>query len=94
MPRTSASHGTTRSISSRNSRLRVFFVDRFSPSPGCFMSIIVTATEPSRYRICPRFCRISLRARVLKLPFLYLAGWFVGYEGDYFALFAASDWRL
>ena len=33
----SADHGTTRSISSRNSRLRVFFVDRFSPRSACFI---------------------------------------------------------
>jgi hypothetical protein len=32
-------HGTTRSISSKNSRLRDFFVDRFRPSPSCFITI-------------------------------------------------------
>ena len=45
---TSTAHGTTRSISSRNSRLRVFFVDRFRPRPSCFiMGSIVAALEPS-----------------------------------------------
>jgi DNA-binding transcriptional LysR family regulator len=38
---TSTAHGTTRSISSKNSRLRVFLVDRFRPSPSCFMVRIV-----------------------------------------------------
>ena len=36
-------HGATRSISSRNSRLRVFFVDRFRPSLACFMSSMFVA---------------------------------------------------
>ena len=35
---TSACQGTTRSISSRNSRLRVRFVVRFSPRSACFMA--------------------------------------------------------
>jgi hypothetical protein len=35
----SAAHGTTRSIPSRNSRLRVFFVDRLRPSPSCFIAL-------------------------------------------------------
>ena len=34
----SADHGTTRSMSWRNSRLRVFLVDRFNPRLACFMA--------------------------------------------------------
>src|SRR4051812_2450571 len=40
---TSAFQGTTRSISSRNSRLRVFFVDKFRPRLICFMAWIFAA---------------------------------------------------
>ena len=36
---TSTSHGTTLFICSRNSRLRVFLVDRFNPRLTCFMSL-------------------------------------------------------
>lgn len=46
---TSAAHGTTHSISSRNSHLRVLLVDRFRPSSSCFMALIVAHHARSRY---------------------------------------------
>src|SRR5215218_2759239 len=58
---TSAGHGTTRSISSRNSRLRVFFVDRFRPSPSCFMNVESLLTMDPLMQATRLFCRCSLK---------------------------------
>src|SRR5277367_4508254 len=56
-------HGTTRVISSRNSRLRVRLVDRFKPRSIC---VITSLLEFSCYqdnpcsRQCQDFCRDSI----------------------------------
>ena len=52
---TSAAHGTTRSICSRNSRLLVFFVDRFRPNPSCFMASMCDSEDISSHA---RFGRV------------------------------------
>src|SRR6218665_516368 len=52
---TNAAHGTTRSISARNSRLRVRFVVRFRPRSACFMAQIFSAQgtrQPRWETIC------------------------------------------
>ena len=40
--------GLAVNISSKNSRLRVFLVDRFRPSPSCFMSVMLRGLVRSR----------------------------------------------
>lgn len=47
-----ADHGTTRFISSRNSRLRVFFVDRFSPRLSWFGAVTLLAITASTHPGC------------------------------------------
>jgi len=62
---------TTRSISSRNSRLRVFFVDRFS-GPGLAWLGGVTRLAINGFRSCkawPGFCRPSLDGEFVVLIF-------------------------
>ncbi|MCY1311198.1 hypothetical protein D9M70_614770 [compost metagenome] len=41
---TKSAHGTTRFISSRNSRLRVRLVDKFSPRSACFMRYMLAGS--------------------------------------------------
>src|SRR3954447_10048896 len=63
---TSTAHGTTRSISSKNSRLRVFFVERFRPSPSCFMLAIVapavTSGKTGQHGVMQTILRSPLQA--------------------------------
>ena len=49
---TSETQGATRSISSRNWRLRVFLVDKFSPSPSCFMGFFRLPLMDSTHANC------------------------------------------
>src|SRR5574337_947130 len=63
---TNALQGTTRSISSRNSRLRVFFVDRFKPRPSCVEGVTrleIMASDHARaapvLQTIPRFGLLS-----------------------------------
>ena len=46
---TNAAQGTTRSISSKNLALRVFFVERFRPRPSCFMAVLRVVVTASRH---------------------------------------------
>jgi len=45
---TNSDHGTTRSISSRNTRRRVRLLDCPKPKLVCFMASIVSAVQPAR----------------------------------------------
>src|SRR5690242_6252893 len=69
---TNTFQGTTRSISSRNSRLRVFFVDRFSPRLACFMphmlvarAVLGNACQPG---VLQTFPNPSVKGNCLRRP--------------------------
>ena len=71
---TSAAHGT--SISSRNWRLCVFFVERFNPGPSCFI-VVPLALAPSTHTSAGQhdgFCRCSLVESLARYRHIHVQG--------------------